>query len=78
MSANDLLVAAINELEFLRTKEIFLVKELFKGYEWNRIEKSDRLRLGILFLNKIESEPSLGIKVLDKTSSNQQKYRKTK
>jgi hypothetical protein len=27
---------------------------LFKGYEWNRISGSDRLHLGILFLNNIK------------------------
>jgi hypothetical protein len=77
MSTNDLLIAAIKELESLEKGDMFLVKELFKGHEWNRIKKSDRLRLGILFLNKIKSEPSLGIEVLVKTSSNQQKYKKS-
>nr|WP_321295692.1 DUF1413 domain-containing protein [uncultured Sphaerochaeta sp.] len=30
-----------------------LVKDLFKGYEWNRIPKRDRTMLGSLFLSYI-------------------------
>ena len=35
--ANDRLDRAIEETKHLHTNEIFLVRELFKGYEWNRI-----------------------------------------
>jgi uncharacterized protein (DUF1015 family) len=73
---NELLVKAIEELKNLISGEEFLVKDLFKGYEWNRIAKNDRLRLGILFLNEVTSNEELGIEKLEKTSSNQQKYRK--
>ena len=52
MSAvNELLELAKNELVHLKYGEIFLVRDLFKGYEWNRISRSDRLLLGTLFLN---------------------------
>lgn len=29
------------------------MKDLFKGYEWNRIPRNDRLLLGTLFLNYV-------------------------
>ena len=53
--ANDRLDRAIEETKHLHTNEIFLVRELFKGYEWNRISRRDRLLLGTLFLNYVHT-----------------------
>ena len=47
---NKLLDEAIKETENLHEGEVFLVKDLFKGYVWNRIPRKDRLLLGTLFL----------------------------
>jgi hypothetical protein len=73
---NPLLFAAITELGNLNSGEVFLVKELFKGYEWNRLGRGERLNLGTLFINEVKNNLSLGITALDKTASNQQKYQK--
>lgn len=73
MDVNFLLEIAIKETINLKTNEVFLLRELFKGYEWNRIKRKDRLLLGSLFLNYVNSENS-NIKTLEKTSSGQQKY----
>lgn len=73
---NPLLQQAINELSNLNSGEMFLVKELFKGYEWNRLDRSVRLNLGTIFLNHIQNNSNLSISILGKTSSNQQKYQK--
>lgn len=73
---NPLLFAAITELDNLNSGEIFLVKDLFKGYEWNRFEKSARLTLGILFINHVRNNPSINLIILDNALSHQQKYRK--
>ena len=75
MQVNELLSLAIKETENLYAGEVFLVKDLFKGYLWNRIPLKDRLLLGTLFLNNI-SNHTLKITAIEKTSSNQQKYRK--
>lgn len=72
---NSVLKTALDETKNLRTGEEFLVKDLFKGYEWNRIPFKDRLLLGTLFLNAVTSL-SFSIEAIKKTSSNQQKYRK--
>lgn len=72
---NILLDQAINETKSLFSGEIFLVKDLFKGYEWNRILLKDRLLLGTLFLNHINKNGN-DVQVIEKTSSNQQKYKK--
>lgn len=73
-NVNELLVIAIEETINLNHGEIFLVRDLFKGYEWNRISRSERLLLGTLFLNYVNNTEGQ-IKAIEKTSSGQQKYR---
>jgi len=73
MGVNEFLEIAIKETELLEKDEVFLVKDLFKGYEWNRIPRNDRLLLGTLFLNHINKDVS-SIKPIQKTTSGQQKY----
>lgn len=72
---NELLAIAIKETDSLNEGEVFLVRDLFKGYEWNRISRSERLLLGTLFLNHINKLDS-SIRAIEKTSSGQQKYKK--
>ena len=74
-SVNELLKQAISESTCLQENEIFLVRDLFKGYEWNRISRSDRLLLGTLFLNHVKTFKG-SIVAVEKTSSGQQQYRK--
>jgi hypothetical protein len=76
MDVNELLDEAIKKTEKLNEGEVFLVKELFKGYIWNRILRRDRLLLGTLFLNQVNKMDGKGIKAIEKTSSNQQRYMK--
>ena len=73
---NALLEMAIKETEKLDNGEFFLLRDLFKGYEWNRISRSDRLLLGTLFLNRVNND-NYDISVSSKSSSGQQKYQKT-
>ena len=70
---NCLLDEAIKETENLNEGEAFLVKDLFKGYIWNRIPRKDRLLLGTLFLNRV-NQMNILLKAIEKTSSNQQRY----
>lgn len=73
---NDLLKENIKETENLNEGGVFLVRELFKGYAWNRIPGSNRLLLGTLFLNQVNKMNGRGLRAIEKTSSNQQKYMK--
>ena len=75
-NVNDLLNESIKEAKKLEEGEIFLVKDLFKGYLWNRIPRKDRILIGILFLNQINKMDGKEVKVIEKTSSNQQRYMK--
>lgn len=76
IDVNNLLTQAISETTKLNVGEKFLVKDLFKGYEWNRIPRNTRLLLGTLFLNAVNNNADLKIQTIEKSSSNQQKYQK--
>ncbi|HCL02816.1 MAG TPA: hypothetical protein DHW61_10470 [Lachnoclostridium phytofermentans] len=71
---NELLEIAKAELANLLSGEVFLVRDLFKGYEWNRNSHSNRLFLGTLLLKYIKTD-DIGIVLIEKTSSGQQKYK---
>ncbi|NCC66112.1 MAG: single-stranded DNA-binding protein [Spirochaetia bacterium] len=72
---NVLLKTALNEAKNLEEGESFLVKDLFKGYLWNRIPRGERLLLGSLFLSHV-SMNDYQIKVIHKGASGQQRYQK--
>ena len=73
-TVNELLDKTKAELSNLLSGEVFLLRDLFKGYEWNRISRSDRLLLGTLFLNYIKTD-DIGVVPIEKTSSGQQRYK---
>lgn len=71
----DCLKTAIQEVPNLEIGEEFLVKDLFKGYEWNRLAIGERRTLGSLFLNEVKHGKLLNIvEVVKKSSANQQIY----
>ena len=74
LNANELLEFAKEEIKNLNSGEIFLLRDLFKGYEWNRISRSNRLLLGTLFINYVRSADG-GVVPIKKTSSGQQRYK---
>ena len=61
LNANELLEIAKDETKNLISGEVFLLRDLFKGYEWNRIPRTNRLLLGTLFLNYIKSTDTVGV-----------------
>lgn len=64
----DLAMISLNEVN---SGEVFLVKDLFRGFEWNRIPKGIRTKLGSMVFAKVE-----GCQRLGKTAQNQQMYQK--
>lgn len=74
---NQLLIQALEEANNIQKGEVFLVKDLFKGYFWNRIPRKNRLLLGTLFLNEINKDND-SIQPITKTTSGQQRYLKIK
>lgn len=71
----DCMKLAIQEIENLNSGETFLVKDLFKGYEWNRLAIGDRRSLGSLFLHEVKyGKLKEIIEISVKSSANQQQY----
>ncbi len=74
MTAQEMLDQAIIELGNLSDGDVFIVKDLFKGYLWNAQDRSERLTLGTLFMNFVRQNRDK-IEVLNKNSSGQQEYK---
>ena len=74
ITANELLLEAIEQLKNMESGETFIVKDLFRGYRWNRFPRNERLLLGTLFLYYIKTEQADKIIPNGKNGSNQQKY----
>lgn len=74
----NLLKQALSEISNLNPGEIFLVKDLFKGYEWNRLSLNDRRNLGRFFFEESQNPylKNATIIALNKNSANQQMYKK--
>ena len=65
LSAND-----------LEKDEIFLVRDLFRGFEWKRIPVGNRTKLGSMFFNHVQHNAFNQFEPLGKTPQNQQMYKK--
>lgn len=76
LELEQLLNEALNEVKHLNREEVFLLKDLYKGYVWNRIPARHRSMLGTLFLEYIKQN-DIGVEIIEKTSSKQQKYQRT-
>lgn len=75
-SLQELLDVAKETVKEVASGEEFIVKDLFRGFEWNRIAKGNRTKLGSMFLNYVQNEGEKLLKVLNKTPQNQQMYGK--
>lgn len=76
-SLSDLFEIAIKATEDLSPNEEFIVKDLFRGFEWNRIPKGNRTKLGSQFFTYVNSNKCENIITLGKTAQNQQRYKST-
>ena len=68
---------AVSTLKEVDTGEIFIVKDLFRGFEWARIPKRERTKLGSMFFAYANGDVGCAIiEPVGKTPQNQQKYKK--
>ena len=65
----SLLKTAILELNNLKKGERFLIKDLFKGYVWNRLSKGERLKFRTIFMNEAKNNLFLNIIIIEKISN---------
>ena len=76
-TVNELFTEAKKLLADVPAGTTFMVKDLFRGYEWNAVPIGLRIRLGALFLAYAEGEGAAEITVCpEKSKQNQQKYTK--
>lgn len=75
-SLADLIQYSQDQIQNLLVGEKFMVKDLFLGYEWNRISRGDRTRLGSSFFAFSQGAGAAQLEALGKTPQNQQLYRK--
>lgn len=71
-----LLKKAWKETKSLEVDESFILRDLFKGYKWNRLTVEQRAALGRMFLEHTKEKNS--VNSTQKNSSNQQMYVKVK
>lgn len=72
----DLFDLAIRTLADVEPGETFIVRDLFRGFEWNRIDKGNRTKLGSMFYAYAQSTGANCIEPIKKTPQNQQLYKK--
>jgi hypothetical protein len=75
-SLTDLINYSQTEVVNLLSGEEFIVSSLFLGYEWQRIEKGNRTRLGSVFFAFALGAGASLIVPVKKTPQNQQLYRR--
>jgi hypothetical protein len=73
---NELFELAKASTNDVASNEIFIVKDLFRGFEWNRISKGNRTKLGSMYFSYAQNEGKHDILPLGKTPQNQQQYKK--
>ena len=61
MNLDLLFEQAKMELCHLKVNEKFVLKDLFKGYEWNRLKQGEKSTLGTLFFNYVQSNSSIEV-----------------
>jgi hypothetical protein len=76
MELKDILIYLFEETKNLNSGEEFIVRDLYKGYEWNRLDRALRLNIGKAFMFKVDEYPEFGVEKINKNKANQQLYRK--
>ena len=70
----EIAMSTLNEVD---SGEIFIVRDLFRGFEWARIPKGERTKLGSMVFAYANGDiGSAIIEPVGKTPQNQQKYKK--
>lgn len=75
-SLQELFNHAVQSLADVQPGEQFIVRDLFRGFEWKRIARGDRTKLGSMFFAYIGSKGQNMATPLGKTAQNQQIYQR--
>ena len=77
---NALLAEAVTALADLVIGETFRLKDLFRGFQFNRLSKTQRVQLGWLFSEKMQTDYKDSIEIVREkhTGGSTTSYRKIK
>ncbi len=71
---DSLLDMAKHETKHIKPGEKFILRDLFKKYQWERIQDTNKKELGKKYWDYVHHEAQ-HIEALDKTDEGQQKYK---
>lgn len=76
MNYDKLLNTACAHINSIPSGQIFFVKELFYGTEWNELEKGEKLGFGRYFKKAVLNGTVSGVQFIGKADNNSAQYRK--
>ena len=76
ITLDDLLAEAKKSTDKLIINEEYMVRDLFRGFEWKRLSVGLRIKLGATYFADVNKNEIKNVKPLGKTPQNQQLYRK--
>lgn len=76
MDYNEFLTKAIAHIATIQSNEVFFVKDLFRGTEWNDLERGEKLGFGKHFKNAIMNGTIPEVEYIGKADNNSAQYRK--
>lgn len=76
MNYNKLLIKANERIDTIQSNEIFFVKDLFRGTEWNELKRGEKLGFGKQFKNAIMNGVIPNVEYIGKADNNSAQYKK--
>lgn len=78
MDYNELLNKANKHIEKVQVNEIFAVKDLFYGTEWNELPRGDKLGFGRYFKKSVMNGTVPNVEYIGKADNNSAQYKKVR
>ena len=76
MNYNELLCKAEEYIGTIQSNEVFFVKDLFRGTEWNELERGEKLGFGRCFKKMVMEHSILNVEYIGKADNNSAQYKK--
>lgn len=76
MDYNVLLSKANEHINTIHSNEVFFVKDLFHGTEWNELERGEKLGFGRYFKKAVMNGSVHNIEYIGKADNNSAQYKK--
>ena len=77
MDYEDLFREAVDAINSVQPSQVFVLRDLFEGHNWNALAKRDRLGFGGFFKRRALQGRIPGVNYVGKASNNSAQYQKT-